>query len=55
MKPEDPKVVNPRYVGATLDEVARTVFRASRRQSAKATRSSDRRARDIDKRRNNKG
>ena len=38
MKAQDPKVVNPRYAGATLDEVARTVFRASHRQATKVAR-----------------
>lgn len=29
MLDQEPKVVNPRYAGSTLDEVAKTVFRSS--------------------------
>lgn len=41
MNRKDLRVVNPRYAGAALDEIARTVFRASPvRQAMKVPRES---------------
>ena len=40
MDRQDPRVTNPRYAGATLDEMAKTVFRASNRRTTKVPRKS---------------